>query len=91
MPEEVTVKALAPGRDPIIITLPVTKTEGKTSTVHFLAAKSTTLDLEKGTSWFHSSPAVEQGLLEHHVKKEAERLGSTYGITGKWTSFVAVD
>lgn len=61
--------------------------------IHHLAAKSIMVDLETGGSWVHkafqSLPWTEE--MDTNVRQEAERLGERWSISGKWTSYVAVD
>lgn len=61
--------------------------------IHHLAAKSIMVDLETGDSWVHkafqSLPWTEE--MDTNVRQEAERLGERWSISGKWTSYVAVD
>ena len=63
------------------------------STLHVLAAKSLLYDLENDQSWIHAASNNEGRAREvaHLVRREAERLGCKYFLTGKWTSFVAVE
>ena len=63
------------------------------STLHVLAAKSLLYDLETGQSWIHAASNNKRRVREaaYLVQKEAERLGCKYFLTGKWTSFVALE
>lgn len=70
--------------------------EAQTLTVHHLTAKALMNDLESGRSWMHADKYQSFQLkdpvaFERAVQKEAENIGMKWGISGKWTSFVAVD
>ena len=58
-----------------------------------LAAKAMLRDLEEGASPFHDGKGSLQKRKggKDRVKEEAVRLGVTYGLVSKWTSFVAVE
>jgi hypothetical protein len=64
--------------------------------IHVLAAKALMNDLEIGQSWLHSRTYEayrknNTAAFEKAVQQEAESIGKRWSITGKWTSFVAVD
>ncbi|KAJ3981390.1 von Willebrand factor type A domain-containing protein [Lentinula detonsa] len=63
--------------------------------LHILAAKALIIDRQDGKHAFPTSIADEiqtnDELREAYLKKEIVRLGTTYGLTSKHTSFVAVD
>ncbi|KAL3678825.1 hypothetical protein R1sor_021781 [Riccia sorocarpa] len=68
---------------------------GEGTTVHQLAARKLLKELEEGGSYLHSgkfgpSPK-EEGKFMDWTEREAVRVGTTYGVAGKWTSFVAVE
>ena len=98
LPQAISVKASTSSGETISVDIPVEHTITKSPIIHHLAAKSAILDLEAGHSWIHAS-ASRSGLflggksaaLDDLVQQEAERIGLKWKITGKWTSFVAVD
>ncbi|KAL2614045.1 hypothetical protein R1flu_025737 [Riccia fluitans] len=71
------------------------KDVGEGATVHQLAARKLLKELEEGGSYLHSgkfgADPKEEGKFMDWVEREAVRVGTTYGIAGKWTSFVAVE
>jgi Ca-activated chloride channel family protein len=96
MPEgtaHVTLKAKCAEGD-LTFTVPLSFGQGEQGNlVTTLAAKSLLRDLEEGASPFHSRKGSLQkrGGDTDRVKEEAVRLGVTYGLVSKWTSFVAVE
>ncbi|ERF76411.1 hypothetical protein EPUS_06969 [Endocarpon pusillum Z07020] len=65
------------------------------TTIHSLAAKALMNDLETGQSWLHAKDLgtfnnIHPDEVEEIVRHQAETYGKEWGITGKWTSFVAV-
>ncbi|KAL3678821.1 hypothetical protein R1sor_021777 [Riccia sorocarpa] len=71
------------------------KNVGDGTTVHQLAARKLMKELEEGGSYLHSgkfgaNPKEESKFMDW-IEREAVRVGTTYGVAGKWTSFVAVD
>jgi len=81
-PAAVTITAKSPAGD-LDVRLPVAATdvvEGKL--LHTMAARALINDLQKGRSWMHGTGAV--------IKNEIVRLGTTYSLASKHTSFVAV-
>ncbi|OBS29438.1 hypothetical protein FPOA_03374 [Fusarium poae] len=82
MPSEITITTTTNGAKKKMYRLSVTQAAGQDGTMHRLAAKAALVDLEdlvKNES--SSSPLVEEN---------AQTIGTTYSITSKWTSFVAV-
>ncbi|OCL11886.1 hypothetical protein AOQ84DRAFT_361126 [Glonium stellatum] len=99
LPRAVNVKATYPS-ETISVDIPVEHVNTRLPTVHHLAAKRIILDLEAGHSWIHASTPHSRTLgkrssaslaLDELVRQEAECIGLKWAITGKWTSFVAVD
>lgn len=101
LPQAINVKASTSSGETISVDIPVEHTTTKSPIVHHLAAKSAILDLEAGHSWIHASAfrsdlfsggkSSVPAALDDLVRQEAERIGLKWKITGKWTSFVAVD
>jgi len=94
--ESITIKGVTPNHPVVYAKLIVEVCEPTFPTIHYLAAKAAMMDLESGKSWLHSSQAVNgevpgSSSLDTSVKAEAERIGIQWSVTGKWTSFVAVE
>ncbi|OCK98989.1 uncharacterized protein K441DRAFT_541239 [Cenococcum geophilum 1.58] len=94
--ESITIKGVTPNHPVVYAKLIVEVCEPTFPTIHYLAARAAMMDLESGKSWLHSSQAVGgevpgSSSLDTSVKAEAERIGIQWSVTGKWTSFVAVE
>jgi hypothetical protein len=90
---DVTLNAKSSEGD-LTFTVPLRFGQGEQGNlVTTLAAKSLLRDLEEGVSPFHNRKGSLQkrGGDTDRVKEEAVRLGVTYGLVSKWTSFVAVE
>lgn len=94
IPQKITLRAMSP-EGALELDIPV-QDIGKGETIHQLAAKEAMVDLEEGRGWIHSGPNSEMikakhgSQLEGIVKKECERLGTEFQISGRHCSFVAV-
>jgi hypothetical protein len=94
--ESITIKGVTPNHPVVYAKLIVEVCKPTFPTIHYLAAKAAMMDLESGKSWLHSPQAVNgevsgSSSLNTSVKAEAERIGIQWSVTGKWTSFVAVE
>ena len=90
----ITVIATAPDSRRAIATLELERSIAPADTIHYLAAKAAMRDLEHGQSWIHQNHGNEKlsaSAVDRLARQEGERLGLQYHITGKWTSFVAVE
>lgn len=90
---DVTLTAKSSEGD-LTFTVPLSFGQGaQGNLVTTLAAKSLLRDLEEGASPFHSrrGSLQKRGGDTDRVKEEAVKLGVTYGLVSKWTSFVAVE
>ena len=84
---------------PLELTIDVDEKEAIGATVHQLAAKKAIQELEEGCGWLQTAKTSAGSLIrdEHKsrfdelVEREAVRLGETFQVAGKWTSFVAVN
>lgn len=84
---------------PLQLEIPITPAPQKATTLHQLAARQEVKDLEEGRGWLtHATDASGKRLMDKHpgkfddmVEREAIRLGLEHTISGKWTSFVAID
>ncbi|EWZ02698.1 hypothetical protein FOYG_01926 [Fusarium oxysporum NRRL 32931] len=82
IPKTVTINTTTPGAKRKTYELSIEISSGSDGTIHRLVAKSVLLDLQD---------EMKRGTSETNVAKaNAENIGTTYSITSKWTSFVAV-
>ncbi|KAI9676508.1 MAG: hypothetical protein M1817_000666 [Caeruleum heppii] len=94
--DTVTVTAVTPNGEKVTVNLPVQQAEHAGSNIHFLAVKAAMNDLETGHSWLHSNAYEsvkndDPTAFQQAVRHQAESLGKEWSISGRWTSFVAVD
>jgi hypothetical protein len=84
---------------PLELEIPVQILSQPGQTIHQLAAKKAVHELEEGRGWLSAAIDASSGktLKEKHegrfsdfVEREAVRLGVTFGVVGKFCSFVAV-
>nr|WOD46454.1 hypothetical protein [Trichoderma atroviride] len=83
---------------PLSLEIPITILAEKGTTIHQLAARKATRELEDGRGWiFHAKDEKGQLLQKRYdgqfsdmVERDAVRLGTQYQVSGKWCSFVAV-
>ena len=92
----IIISAEAPNGEKVSVKLSVEHVEDEASTIHFLAAKAAMNDLETGQSWLDSDTYESFRMndptgFQRAVRNEAENLGRQWCISGRWTSFVAVD
>jgi hypothetical protein len=93
----ITLRANSP-QGPLEVTIEVNESEVIGTTVHQLAAKKAIQELEEGRGWLHSAKTTTGSLIrdahesrfDEIVAREAVRLGESFQVAGKWTSFVAV-
>jgi hypothetical protein len=75
--------------------VPLERIEAQPLTIHHLAAKALVNDLKTGQSWMYASHQEYRKkdplAFESAVKREVEQIGTKWSISGKWTSFIAVD
>ena len=95
----VTLRATS-SQGPLELTIPVHATAGTTgTTIHQLAARKATQDLEEGRGWLQAASlaggeAVKtkfSSRFDEIVERECVRLGERFQVAGKFTSFVAVE
>lgn len=92
----ITIRANSP-QGPLELTIDASGTEVIGTTVHQLGARKAIQELEEGRGWLQSAKTSSGSLVkEEHksrfdelVEREAVRLGETFQVAGKWTSFVA--
>ncbi|KAL1591931.1 hypothetical protein SLS60_011523 [Paraconiothyrium brasiliense] len=84
---------------PLELEFPVQVLEKTGTTIHQLAAKKATYELEQGRGWLSDAKDESSKLLRERyesrfssmVEREAVRLGVQFQVSGKWCSFVAVE
>ena len=94
----IVIRAHSP-QGPLELTIDVDEKEAVGTTVHKLAAKKAVQELEEGRGWLQSAKTSIGSLIkdEHKsrfdelIEREAVRLGESFQVAGKWTSFVAVN
>ncbi|PQE25051.1 hypothetical protein CJF31_00005892 [Rutstroemia sp. NJR-2017a BVV2] len=83
---------------PLELSIPIEVLSIKSNTIHELAARKATQDLEEGRGWITEAKGVDgiylkdqfASQLEEIVKREAVRLGEQFQIANRWCSFVAL-
>ena len=83
---------------PLHLEIPIEALPRPGQTIHQLAARKLTQDLEEGRGWIHSARTADGKTFEAAypsrfpdlVQREAVRLGTTFGTANRWCSFVAV-
>jgi hypothetical protein len=83
---------------PLELEIPIEVLSKKGQTVHQLAARKATQDLEEGRGWIFDARDQNGTLVSSRypssfddlVKREAVRLGEKFQVVNKWCSFVAV-
>ncbi|KAH8688884.1 von Willebrand factor type A domain-containing protein [Talaromyces proteolyticus] len=94
LPATVTVSVTTDKGERLTAQLPLRKVTDQIA-IHHLAAKALMNDYETGQSWLDTlnsnlkstNPAAFDKILE----QQAQHLGQKWSITGKWTSYVAID
>jgi hypothetical protein len=93
----ITLRANSP-QGPLELTIEANDSEVIGTTVHQLAARTAIQELEEGRGWLQSAKTttgslirdVHESRFDEIVEREAVRLGESFQVAGKWTSFVAV-
>ncbi|KAL0564531.1 hypothetical protein V5O48_017516, partial [Marasmius crinis-equi] len=100
IPSSIKVKGMVVGTGaPVELDVPVTKMarpqQQNHAILHTLAAKALITDRENKIHAFPTSISAQfannSELRDGYLEKEIVRLGTTYGLTSRHTSFVAVD
>ncbi|KAL8951588.1 MAG: hypothetical protein Q9222_002443 [Ikaeria aurantiellina] len=97
IPKSVTLRAKSE-HGPLELELPVEALPTKGETIHQLAARKATLELEEGRGWIYEAKDDKGKLVRERfpsrfdemVQQEAVRVGVQFQVGGKWCSFVAV-
>ncbi|KAK5131804.1 hypothetical protein LTR08_000559 [Meristemomyces frigidus] len=93
--ESITLRARS-ADGPLELVIPVHKSAlvDGVPTIHQLAARKAVQELEEGRGWLQAATEGEKYASDPRcdeiVEREAVRLGETFQVVGKWTSFVAV-
>lgn len=94
LPTTVTVSAKIDNGEKLTTQIPLWKVASQMA-VHHLAAKALMDDYETGKSWLHTlNPALKDtnpAAFDKILERQAQQLGQKWSITGKWTSYVAID
>ncbi|KAL7955629.1 VIT domain-containing protein [Trichoderma compactum] len=96
-PKSVILKGISV-HGPLSLEIPIATLTERGTTIHQLAARKATRELEDGRGWVFHVKNQDGKLLQEHfdgqfsdmVKREAVRLGTQYQASGKWCSFVAI-
>lgn len=89
-PVAVRVTAMSPA-GPLDVRIEVTPADMVQGTlVHTLAAKALIADLERGRSWLHRGTGSTAAAPLRAMHREMVRLGTTFSLASRCTSFVAV-
>ncbi|CAG9973797.1 unnamed protein product [Clonostachys byssicola] len=101
-PEKTPKSVLLKGafQDTILeLEIPIKQLPEKSTTIHQLAARNETKDLEEGRGWLYSAVDNDgtylrdkfESRFSEMVEREAVRLGAQFQVAGKHCSFVAVE
>lgn len=91
-PTSVVLRATS-SHGPVALEIPVEVLPKPDRTIHQLAARKASQDLEEGRGWIYDGVLIKDNYPSHIeglVRKEAIRLGETFQVVNKWCSFVAV-
>ncbi|OCL07675.1 hypothetical protein AOQ84DRAFT_389365 [Glonium stellatum] len=97
-PVSVTFKAMSP-EGPLELEIPVQTLDTPSETIHQLAARKATQELEEGQGWICEAIDEDGGLIKNKYssifeeiqQRETVRLGVHFQVGGKHCSFVAVE
>lgn len=96
-PESVILRGTSP-HGPLELEIPVTALTEKATTIHQLAVRKELKQLEEGRGWVSFVKSGDKSLKDKYpgryddmVEREGVRLGTTFQVTSKWCSFVAVE
>lgn len=94
-PISVTLRAKS-SQGPLELSIPIQLAE-KGSTIHTLAVRNLTHELEEGRGWVMDAMLDGKPVRDspfraaEYAEREAVRLGVKYSVANKWCSFVAVE
>ncbi|KAI4205079.1 MAG: hypothetical protein LQ350_000706 [Teloschistes chrysophthalmus] len=97
-PKSVTLRAKSE-HGPLELEIPVETLSTTGQTIHQLAARKATQELEEGRGWIYEAKDDDGKLLRDRypsrideiVQREAVRVGVQFQVAGKFSSFVAVE
>ncbi|KAF2815108.1 uncharacterized protein BDZ99DRAFT_378382, partial [Mytilinidion resinicola] len=97
-PTSVILRGTSP-QGPLELEIPVQALEAPGTTIHQLAARKATQELEEGRGWIYDAESQGGELVRNQyagnfdaiVQREAVRLGVQFQVGGKYCSFVAVE
>jgi hypothetical protein len=94
LPKTINITATTEKGKRLTAQLPI-QTVAEQPAIHHLAAKALMNDYETGQSWLHSLNPVLKFTnptgFDKVLEQEAQRVGQTWSIPSKWTSYVAID
>ncbi|KAF0432281.1 von willebrand domain-containing protein [Gigaspora margarita] len=77
---------------PMKLSIPLDPVALQGSKIHTLAARKLIQDLEEGTSFIHKHPRNKgKNLSDSLICEQIVKLGVTYNLASKYTSFIAID
>lgn len=96
-PTSVVLRATC-AHGPLALEIPVEVLSERDQTIHQLAARKASQDLEESRGWVYDGHLSDKVLIKDKypgkfdaiIEKEAVRLGETFQVANKWCSFVAV-
>ncbi|GMK57424.1 hypothetical protein CspeluHIS016_0402580 [Cutaneotrichosporon spelunceum] len=97
MPKSVFLRGTC-SAGPLELEIPITVLDDKATTIHQLAARTEMKELEEGRGWVATAKVGNQTIKAKYpsqyddiVEREGVRIGTTFHVSGKWCSFVAVE
>lgn len=94
LPTSIALSVTTDKGEKLTAQLPLQKVTEQTA-IHHLAAKALMNDYETGKSWLHTQnstlKSTDPAIFDRILEQEAQHLGQRWSITGKWTSYIAVD
>ncbi|KAF9358073.1 hypothetical protein BGX26_002546 [Mortierella sp. AD094] len=84
---------------PLELEIPIQVLDTPGETIHQLATKKATAELEQGRGWITQAKDEDgfsvkskfESQFKDMIEREAVRLGVQFQVQGKWTSFVAIE
>ncbi|CAG8596183.1 18810_t:CDS:2 [Rhizophagus irregularis] len=88
----ITLKATSHDDRPMVLDIPLDPVTLQGSKIHRLAARKLIQDLDYKKSFIHKHPKnVGKFIPASFVKEHIVKLGKTYNLASKFTSFIAID
>jgi hypothetical protein len=96
-PTSVILRATS-SHGPLALEIPIEAISERGTTIHQLAARKASQDLEESRGWVFDGEVADGVLIKDQypskfealIQKEAVRIGETFQVANKWCSFVAV-